>query len=93
MYHIVEFDDENVEIIHSNWIEKIDDDNRQMADVAFPPKNLYGSIRKYLRHKVFPSSTWTSYRIKILSSMGTFIKIAVFRCYTNISKNVVLSPT
>ena len=61
MYHIVEFDDENVEIIHSNWIEKIDDDNRQMADVAFPPKNLYGSIRKYLRHKVFPSSTWTSY--------------------------------
>jgi len=70
MYHIVEFEDGTVEVVHSNWIEETVDEEKQTVKVAFPPKNTYHSIRKYLRQQISPFSTWLSYEVVILNSKG-----------------------
>lgn len=69
MYHIVEFENNNVEVVHSSWIEDSDKDGRKVV-VAFPPKSMYASIRKFLRSKVAPSSTWSSFTVSVLYSKG-----------------------
>lgn len=79
MYHIAEFENGTVEVIHSNWIEETVDKEKGKVILAFPPRSAYPSIRKYLRHQWSPSSTWSSYEAVILKSKGmNFICILQF---------------
>jgi hypothetical protein len=90
MYHLVQFSESVVEIIHENWIEsrKIHCDGEKetnLIKVAFPPKQNYNNIRKYLRDKVPSHSTWSTYDAEIIFSNGElshYILTPTFVCHS-----------
>lgn len=71
MYHIIKFLDGSVEVVFDEWIDVRHDGN--IVEVAFPPKNNYQSLRKYLRDGTPSHSTWATFEGQILYSNGRFI--------------------
>lgn len=67
MYHIAKFSDDSFEIVLEKWI---DGQENGFVNVAFPPRNEYSSIRKFLRDKVPSRSTWPTFAVEILFSHG-----------------------